>query len=65
MISIARTLLRKNKIVLIDEPTSNIDESMEQMITKTLHEVFKNYTVLTIAHKIQTIMKSDKILVLD
>jgi ABC-type multidrug transport system fused ATPase/permease subunit len=51
--------------VLVDEPSSNIDEKMEQLITEALNETFAQCTVLTIAHKIKTIMTSDKIMVVD
>ncbi|EAR90721.2 ABC transporter C family protein (macronuclear) [Tetrahymena thermophila SB210] len=65
LVSIARILLRKNKIIIVDEPTSHIDEKMEQHITKILNENFKDCLMITIAHKIKTILESDKILVLD
>ncbi|KAL4435536.1 hypothetical protein ABPG74_020312 [Tetrahymena malaccensis] len=65
LISIARIILRKNKIIIVDEPTSHIDEKMESHITKILNENFKNCMMITIAHKIKTILESDKILVLD
>ncbi len=65
MVSITRTMLRRAKIVLVDEPSSNIDEKMEQLITEALNETFAQCTVLTIAHKIKTIMTSDKIMVVD
>ncbi|KAL4486872.1 hypothetical protein ABPG72_009636 [Tetrahymena utriculariae] len=65
LISIARIILRKNQIIIVDEPTSHIDEKMEQHITTILNENFKNCLMITIAHKIKTILESDKILVLD
>jgi ABC-type multidrug transport system fused ATPase/permease subunit len=58
-------MLRRAKIVLVDEPSSNIDEKMEQLITEALNKTFAQCTVLTIAHKIKTIMASDKIMVVD
>lgn len=64
MVSISRALLRKTSIVLVDEATSNIDQKTEQMITEAMKTCFANSTVLVIAHKIQTIMDSDKVLVL-
>ncbi len=65
LISIARVVLRKSKIILIDEPTSNIDEVSEKLVTEALENCFQNSTVITIAHKIKTIMSSNKILVVE
>lgn len=62
--SISRALLRKAPIVLVDEATSNIDLKTEQMITEAMKNCFADSTVLVIAHKIQTIMDSDKVLVM-
>ncbi|EAR99951.2 ABC transporter family protein (macronuclear) [Tetrahymena thermophila SB210] len=65
LISIGRIILKKSKIIIVDEPTSHIDLHMEDHITKILNEYFKECMMITIAHKIKTIMDCDKILVLD
>ncbi|KAL4505153.1 hypothetical protein ABPG72_016220 [Tetrahymena utriculariae] len=65
LISIARVMLKKSKILIVDEPTSHIDANMEEFITNILYENFSGCLMITIAHKIKTIMSSDKILVLD
>ena len=65
MISIGRALIRKAKIILIDEATANIDEKVEEIITKCFENSFKNYTVISRAHKIKTILKFDKIIVVN
>jgi len=50
---------------LLDEATANIDVVTEQQIQRLIAEEFKNSTVLTIAHRLNTIITSDKVLVLD
>ena len=64
LICICRAILRKNRVVILDEATANIDLVTEQKIQSLINEEFKDCTVLTIAHRLQTIIQSDKILVL-
>ena len=64
LICICRAILRKNKIVLMDEATANIDIKTEQIIQKLIHERFEDATVITIAHRLNTVISSDKVLVL-
>ena len=65
LICIARALLRKTKIIVMDEATASIDMNTEQIIQKAMNLVLENSTVITVVHRIKTIINYDKILVLD
>jgi len=65
LLCICRAVLRKNKIVVLDEATANIDIVTEQKIYKLIDWAFKDSTVLTIAHRLNTVLNSDRVLVMD
>ena len=65
MMCIARALLKHNKIVLIDEATSSIDLNNEEVFLSTIKKKFQECTVVTIAHRLNTIIHSDRIIVMD
>ena len=65
MICITRAILRKSKIIVMDEATSSIDYQTEETILKAIDNYLKGSTIITIAHRIKTIINYDKILVLD
>ena len=64
LICLARVLLQQNKIVILDEPTAHVDPGTEQTIWNIVREKLRDCTVITIAHRLNTIKDCDMILVL-
>ncbi len=64
-LSIARAILKKSKIILLDEATSSLDAETEDKIQKAINYLTKNRTTIVIAHRLSTILNSDKIYVID
>ncbi|XP_078361814.1 ATP-binding cassette subfamily C member 4-like [Oculina patagonica] len=64
LICLARVLLQQNKIIILDEPTAHVDPDTEQTIWRIVREKLKDSTVITIAHRLNTIRDCDRILVL-
>ncbi|WP_200883313.1 ABC transporter ATP-binding protein [Planococcus sp. CAU13] len=64
-IAIARALLRKPDILLLDEATASLDSDSEHQVQKALQHLMSNCTTVVIAHRLSTIMNADKIIVLE
>jgi ABC-type multidrug transport system fused ATPase/permease subunit len=64
LLCLARAILRKSSILVLDEATANIDSETEALLKDALHKSFGGATILMIAHRLQTVMDFDRILVL-
>jgi ATP-binding cassette, subfamily C (CFTR/MRP), member 1 len=62
---LAKAMLRNSKILILDEATSNLDEESERWIQEVIREEFKGWTIVMVAHRMESVLEMDMVAVLD
>lgn len=64
LLCLARAILCQNKVLVLDEPTANVDSHTDKLLQKSVKENFDGSTIIAVAHRLDTVISYDKILVL-
>lgn len=64
LLCLARALLLNNQIIILDEPTANVDSNTDHLLQNTLRDRFSGATIISVAHRLDTIIAYDRIVVL-
>ncbi|KAL9658235.1 hypothetical protein ABK040_012494 [Willaertia magna] len=65
LLTLCRCILRKSKIIIFDEATAYVDSKSDELVQRTIREEFKDSTIIMVAHRLDTIIDADRIVVLD
>ncbi|XP_044751191.1 ATP-binding cassette sub-family C member 4-like [Coccinella septempunctata] len=65
LLCLARAIVRKTKIIILDEATANMDEETDLFIHNKIEQLFENCTTITVAHRLNSVMRCDRVIVMD
>jgi ABC-type multidrug transport system fused ATPase/permease subunit len=65
LVCLGKVILKRSKILVLDEATASVDTATDNLIQRTLRQQFSETTVITIAHRITSVLDSDMVLLLD